>query len=479
MSKKNDEFKEQYKQHPTRVKAISYFKQSNKYSVKKEVRQYMCQIMATIGLELESKFPGLVAFGDNQFKLFGREKSVNSVSTKRKLSIEEYDLEFKSALERQDNLPTEVRPIYDFYAYKLVCPEIKNPRLLINTVLSDILDNISETFPESIDTVSKKKEILDIAPFEAIDFIDNKFSDIYPNLKNKILAIMNEQDNVNKVQKFLDNTSSDVSSLTYSDYYSKIIECYQILIRLSYEESYEECESLAQKAKEAREQLSDYFEKNNADKKIDKNDCSEFSTRLQELLQHISNKKTNKLDLSLADLMIFDVLTTSKELERLGVKYSKDPTRTKKKRNPNGYIADFYSLDMPNGLTSEIQLQSYYRYLYGETGPAAHHKMENGIKKRILLPRPKEKSKYRQWAESQFKSLPKFFAYRGKGYVEVFNTLKNFRKYFKCKDENEVKTYIEFIASHDIDLLEGKLFSFSIGDESRLASNGLNHTDQR
>ena len=119
---------------------------------------------------------------------------------------------------------------------------------------------------------------------------------------------------------------------------------------------------------------------------------------------------------------------------------------------------------------AEIQLQSYYRYIYGETGPAAHHKMGNGIKKRTLLPRPQEKSKYPEWAEAQFRSLPKFFAYRCKGYVEVFNTLKNFKQYYKCQDKSEVQTYVQYIASHDIDLLEGTLLSYSKGEPSRLDS---------
>ena len=75
------------------------------------------------------------------------------------------------------------------------------------------------------------------------------------------------------------------------------------------------------------------------------------------------------------------------------------------------------------------------------------------------------------------KSLPKFFAYRGKGYIEVFNTLKNFKKYYKCEDKGEVQTYIEYIASHDIDLLEGKVMSFSIGDKSKLVSDISNSSN--
>ena len=226
MSKKSNEFKEQYKQHPTRIKAISEFKQTNKYSIKREVRQYICQVMAVLGLELETKFPYLVSFSDDQFKLFGREKSLNSISTKRKLNVEAYDIKFKDALERNDELPIEVRPIYDFYAYKLVCPEIKNCKQVINTVLSDMLDDISQRFPNKKESISEMKSAIDIAPFQAISYINNNYSDIYPDLKNKILAIMNEQDNVNKTQIFIDSTSSDVSSLTYSDYYSKIIEVY-------------------------------------------------------------------------------------------------------------------------------------------------------------------------------------------------------------------------------------------------------------
>ncbi|MBR3249173.1 MAG: hypothetical protein IKF83_00540 [Clostridia bacterium] len=400
--------------------------------------------------------------------MFGRIKSEKSTSEKKASNIQDYDDKFQTAIEEQKDIPTEVRPIFDFYAYKLVCPEITNSHDVINTVISDILTDIGKHSPKYLSYITELKSSIDISRFPSLEFITNNFSDKYPNLKDKLAAVMYTQNEANKTQEFLDNAPKDVSNLTYSEYYSKIIECYQLLINLSYDDSIEEYTRIAKLAKQSREQLHQIIEQGKSHQKIDKQFHKEYGDTLEKLLKHVSKKRTNRLDLTICDLMVFDVLTTCESLKKLGVSYSKDPTRTKKKRKQNGYIANFYSLDMPNGLTSEIQLQSLYRYEYGEYGPAAHHKMENGLKKRTLFKRPKNKSKYADWAEKQFKALPRYFTYRGNGYVEVHSTLQNFRKYYDCKDKSEVQTYVEFIAQHDVDLLDSHLIQFSLDDTSPL-----------
>lgn len=466
MSLESENFKEKYKTHPVRIQAMSNFNDVSRFSNRKDVREYIYQVMATIGLELENRFSDFIVFDDNQFKLFGREKSEKSTADKKKDNIEKFDKQFKEALEsgNSSNLPTQVRPIFDFYAFKLVCPEISKPREVINAVFSDILTNIVKKFPEYSSVLSEMKDKIDVSRFFAIDIIDKKFSDIYPGLKDKLLSALKEQQEATKIQEFLSSNSSDVSSLTYSDYYSKIIECYQILIKLSYEESVEEYVRIAQGGLDAREELSEFIESGKSNQNIDPSLYEDYSNRLQELLEHISRKKTNKLDLALGDLMLYDVLTTSKALKNLGVSLSEDSTRSKKKRNPNGYIANFYSFDMPNGLTSEIQLQSLYRYTYGESGPAAHNKMENGRKKRTLYTLPKDKSKYQDWAKKQFKALPKYFRYLGHGFIQVYSTLQNFRRYYDTEKPEEVQTYVKFIAEHDIDQLDSSILHFSLED---------------
>lgn len=464
MSMNNQDFKEKYRVHPTRVQAINDFKKNNNFSVRKDVRQYMYQVMATIGLELEDRFENYISFDEGGFKLFGREKSEKSIENKRNHNIEEYDKNFQKALKNDDDLPTKVRPIYDFYAFKLVCPEIKNYNVIISKVVLDILQDINTNHPEYSDYIKKLEEEPHSSYHIIFDFIDKYFGNEYSELKGKVLSILNEQQSSEDVQEFLDSTNPDVSTMTYAEYYSKLIECNQILIRLAYEESVEEYVRIAQAGIDAKDTFSEMIKTGKSKQKISEDDCCEYNKKLQELLDHISRKRSNKLDLALGDLIVYDILKTSPKIRELGIKVSEDPTRTKKKRNPNGYIADFYSLDMPNGLTSEIQLQSLYRYTYGENGPAAHNKMENGIKKRTLYPMPTEKLEYKNWAQKQFKALPKYFRYLGHGFVQVFNTLQNFRRYYDTEKPEEVQTYIKYIAEHDVDQLDSDIHRFTLDD---------------
>ena len=470
MSTDISDFKEKYKVDQIRLKAVSDFKAASNFSFSKDVRQFMYQFMATVGLELEAKFADFVSFDDKSFRLFGREKSEKSIDTKKELNIKDYDKKLKSALEtgNLEDMPSRVRPIFDLYAFKLVCPEIKNPQSLISTVIVDILNDIKAKHPECALHVTSLLDLIETSYQPAIEFIDSEFYEEYPELKKKILLISQEQKSVYDIQNFLDNSNVDLEHITYSDYYSKIIECYQILIELSYEESIDEYTRIAASALELREDFNRLVESGKSKELIHPDQYEEYDSKFQALLEHISRKKTNKLDLALGDLMVFDVLYTSRKVRELGVNVSKDPTRTKEKRKPNGYVANFYSLDMPNGLTSEIQLQSLYRYTYGESGPAAHNKMENGVKKRTLYPMPKEKREYKNWAEKQFKMLPKYFRYLGHGFVQVYNTLQNFRRYYDTESPEEVQTYVKYIAEHNIEQLDSDIMHFSLDDKPLL-----------
>ncbi|MBR3249172.1 MAG: hypothetical protein IKF83_00535 [Clostridia bacterium] len=67
MSLDSNTFRERNKQHPIRKNALENFSKVTNFSVSKDVRRYMYQVMATIGLELERKFPNTVHFDDNRF----------------------------------------------------------------------------------------------------------------------------------------------------------------------------------------------------------------------------------------------------------------------------------------------------------------------------------------------------------------------------------------------------------------------------
>ena len=454
MDKKS--FAEKYKFHPTRLDAISKFKNSTKFPNKNAVNNYIYRVMATIGEELERKFPSTVTFGNNRFKLFGREKSEKSTNDKISHNLVNYNKAFYDALKegKDDELPSEVGPVLDLYGFKLVCPETRQPEVIINTVLSDILNDISKKHPEHREKVTEILENIAVSRFVAIDFIDNYYSEEYCGIKDKLLAVMNNQKKAEEIKSYLDHSRYDISTMTYSDYYEKIIECIQCMIDLSYDESLDEYVRIANIGLEAKERWHDAIENGTNKQTISKNLQEEYDNNIRKLLEHISYKRTNKVDLALGDLMILDVLTTSDSLRKLGVKVSTDPTRTKKKRTPNGYIANFYSLDMPNGLKGEVQLQSLYRYEYGELGPAAHNKMDNGRKKRTIY---KPEGDFDKWAKKQFKSLPKFFEYIGHGFIQVYNTLQNFKRYYRTEDPEQVQAYASYIAKHDVDQFNYKI----------------------
>lgn len=439
MSKeKSKEFRDSYKANPVRVAAVNKFEEENKGSLSKETRQYMWQILATIGLEIEERFPDVV-FDDDQFQLFGREKSKKSIASKKKISIKDFDKSFEQALEhREDNVPTEIRPIFDFYAFKLVCTHIKD----LDSVLDTIDKDIKEAFPNGL-----------------------------PGVKDRLDSIYQHKEEADRIQQFLsDNSSIDVSNLTYRDYYEKIIECNSILHDLSYEPCFEERQDLEEKIERARQKLSKAEEEGSSDQPLDKDFQKKASKKLRKLFKEISAKRTNKLDLAVGDLMIFDILNTSEQLERLGVTCSKDPSRTKEKRTPNGYVSNFYSFDLPNGLKSELQIQSGYRYEYGENGPAAHNKMPNNDKERKFIKQPKSKKKYQNWEKKQFKALPKYFTYKGGGNIHVYNTFDNFRRYYSCEKPKKVTQYVQYIASHNINLLCTDFKRFSLTSPSVLDS---------
>ena len=417
--------------------------------------------MATLGLELESRFKEVV-FDDEQFTLFGREKSKKSISIKKKLHISDFNKKFKRALEKEDcYVPTKIRPLLDFYAFKLVCPNIEDPNSVIDKVLQDILDDIKNFSPSDyqdiIANVNNQNTL--------INLIDANFSKRYHGLKRRIDTIKVQSKEANAIQTFLDaNSSIDFSSLTYKEYYQKITYCYTLLSKLAYETSFNELEYLDKKLEQIGQELEELRYAKKLELPIPEELQSEYSRHLNNLLDKVAAKRTNKLDLSVGDLMVFDVLTTSKALKDLGVKCSLDSSRTKEKRTENGYIANFYSFDMLNGLTSELQLQSKYRYEYGEHGPAAHASMDSGIKQRTLYQRPSDDKDYKEWEHKQFLALPRYFSYKGNGLVHVYNTLDNFKRYYDCEDEQEVKKYVQFISTHNVDLLYNKFLRFHLGD---------------
>ena len=203
---------------------------------------------------------------------------------------------------------------------------------------------------------------------------------------------------------------------------------------------------------------------------ISQEDADLYSKNFNDTFDKLFKKKTNRLDLAIGDLMAFDVLCTSDALKKIGASVSQDSSRIKHMRNSVGYVSEFYSFDFdtpedtPKNISkyAELQLQGLYRYIYGESGPAAHKNMPSGNKKRTFIDQPESGSEFENWARLQFMSLPQYFKYLGHGLIQVFSTLENFERYYNTEDPEKVKDYVKYIIEHDISLLNGKILSYSL-----------------
>lgn len=434
--KKNQEFKNKYKVHPVRQDAIAKFKEANQVSLSSETRKYIYQFLANIGLEIEDRFPQ-IQFEDGKSALFGREKSKKSISDKKKINIRDFDTEFRQAIiDGNEDAQIEIRPIYDYYGFKFVCSKVSDIDKIKKRVMQDFksLDNIP---PE----------------------LQDKFDKIDEYRKQSI-----------STKDFIDEVSSiDMSNISYRKYYDLITQCYAQLDTLSYDSCTDEKDYFAQKIQEMENKIQELEATSTASYIIPSPSYKEYEKDLKMLLKRVEARRTDKLDLAVGDLVIFDIIHTSEHIKDLGVSCSKEASRTKEKRLPNGYVSNFYSFDMPNGMTSELQIQSGYRYEYGEHGPAAHNKMQNNVKKRKFLKRPTATGKYKKWEKRMFKSLPRYFTYKGSGIIHIYNAFDNFRRYYDCEDPKKVKDYVQFIASHNIDLLETRFKRFKLGEPSVLS----------
>lgn len=453
MSKKKSDFKSKYK--IILNDAIVTFRDSNKKALNSNAQEYIYQVIATIGLEIESKFPSLVA-ENGDFKLFGRIKSPKSLSTKKQLFIDNFKKDLKTSLQSDSSdYPTQIRQLYDFYGFKFVAKNLSDTAIdqVMERVLIDILNDINKDCPNDfteIHSIAQNFSGRANRREKIIELIDKKFNKKYPGLKEKFYDVYRHKKQSEKIKRFVEETSSlDISTITESDYYQKIIDCYSILSDLAYEESTEEIQVLQDKKNKVASKLAKLETDGKSQSLLSPDKHEKYSKRLKKLLTQIESKRTNKLDLSVNSLIIFDVLSTSEPLKRLGVKCSKDLSRTKQKRMPNGYISDFYSLDLQHGLKTELQVQSEYRFEYGERGPAAHNRMENNIKKRIFIKRPKKANQYHSWKKKQFNSLPQYFQYQGNGHIYICSALDNFKKYYYCKNRRTVQKYVDYITKHE------------------------------
>lgn len=106
-----------------------------------------------------------------------------------------------------------------------------------------------------------------------------------------------------------------------------------------------------------------------------------------QLLEDFDSRIDGKLALTLYSSMLPSIFEESKILQTLGATLSSDPSRTKPKREPSGFVADFKGLNFDGiPFNFELQFMSVDEYLASILGYSAHSNMPNKDPKPCELP---------------------------------------------------------------------------------------------
>lgn len=105
-------------------------------------------------------------------------------------------------------------------------------------------------------------------------------------------------------------------------------------------------------------------------------DKSDSKIDFSELLKDFDSRIDSKLGLKLYSNALTDIIENSSTLKNLGISMSKDPSRIKNKREPSGYVSDFFGLDS-SVIPIKTELQIMYTNEHQESiiGYSAHSKM--------------------------------------------------------------------------------------------------------
>lgn len=153
------------------------------------------------------------------------------------------------------------------------------------------------------------------------------------------------------------------SETVYSEEYAKEL-------KIRYNKLISECE----KKIKILTALGDYDSKINIESL--ENDRSSFKIDFKQLLKDFDARIDSKLGLKLYSNALPDIVENSSILKNLGISMSKDVSRIKNKREPSGYVSDFFGLD--SSITPiKIELQIMYTNEHQESiiGYSAHSKM--------------------------------------------------------------------------------------------------------
>lgn len=190
---------------------------------------------------------------------------------------------------------------------------------------------------------------------------------------SKLISLENTKfDNIDFIEETRDwilSTSAETLK-TEEMYYEKKCEILERLISATYEnELMSDSEiSYAERLERVSKAYSDKQKADNLSFSISK----EQSNSLIELLDDLEARLNDKLERTILQLFVPKALNLNlmSNLLQVGHTYEKESCKS------NGYVADYYILNLGNILKNvELQLQSNFRYLCGVSGNAYHNGM--------------------------------------------------------------------------------------------------------
>lgn len=419
-----------------------------------EKDDFVYKIIATIGVELEKRFPNFFNAGSKN-ELYGRRKSNISYSSKQDEYIGDFEQAFSSAINEGTNLPKSIKPILDNFACRLVCYPLvqvsagtteneilENYYSIINTVINDFLSTIEKTSPEYSSEAQKHKNRDTHNYMNAVNFINNfSGNSLSISLSSLVQKAESHKDIILRLLNYLKAPILDTTSCTYQEWHNRMLEYYGILLNLSYQQSTDEIDKITQECQDEVETpfaiiesigLSDQpigaeFDSN------DEEHISQLRTKSHEQENAIRNaifeKLTNKLDLDLLSLMFFDVINNSEDLKDLGVSISNIKGDNAIKRKPNGYISNFFILYAKElDIYLEFQIQPIYRYIAQKVGLSSHNNYKSD---EDTLPEELTSES----VEQIIQRLPSFFKYIGNGVIEKNSWFQNFQEFYSGRED--------------------------------------------
>lgn len=166
--------------------------------------------------------------------------------------------------------------------------------------------------------------------------------------------------------------SKNILNSILTTFYSETVysKDYAIDLKRKYTKLVNECK----KKIEILTALGDYNSKINIESL--ENDKSNSKIDFRQLLKDFDSRIDSKLGLKLYSNALPNIVENSTSLKSLGISMSKDPSRIKNKREPSGYVSDFFGLDS-NIIPIKSELQIMYTNEHQESiiGYSAHSKM--------------------------------------------------------------------------------------------------------